>query len=110
MSAVLAVGAGLLFDAPAGFLFFAGGALSALSFTWLRRSLARILAQGKTGALWSGIAFYALRLALICGIFLLIILLFPGRVLAFVAGFSVLVPVALVESVRALFLMKTWKS
>ncbi len=110
VSAVLAAAAGLVFDPLTGLLFFAGGSLSALGFAWLESSLARILAQGKTRALRSGIALYALRLALICGVFLLIILLIPGRVLAFVAGFSVLVPVALVESLRALLLMKTWKS
>jgi hypothetical protein len=110
VSAVLAIAAGLLFDPLTGLLFFAGGGLSALGFAWLESSLSRILAQGKKGALRSGIALYALRLALICGVFLLIILLIPGRVLAFVAGFSVLVPVALVESIRALLLMKTWKS
>lgn len=110
VSAVLAVGVGLFFSPLAGLLFFSGGALSALGFTWLKRSLSRILVQGKKGALRSGITLYALRLMLICGVFFLIILLFPGRILAFVAGFSVLVPVALVESVRALLLMKTWKN
>jgi hypothetical protein len=109
-SAVLAVVAGMLFDLEAGLLFFAGGALAALSFDWLKRSLSRLLSREKKGALRSGIALYILRLALICGAFFLIILLFPGRVLAFVAGFSVLIPVALVESVRALILMKTWKN
>ncbi|MFO7732296.1 MAG: ATP synthase subunit I [Candidatus Aminicenantes bacterium] len=110
VSAVLAVVVGLIFGPLTGLLFFAGGGLSALGFAWLKRSLSRLLLQGKTGALRSGIALYVLRLALICGVFFLIILLFPGRVLAFVAGFSVLVPVALAESVRALLLMKTWKN
>jgi len=109
-SAVLAVVVGMLFDLPAGLLFFAGGSLAALSFGWLKRSLSRLLSREKKGALRSGIALYILRLALICGAFFLIILLFPGRVLAFVAGFSVLIPVVLVESVRALILMKTWKN
>lgn len=110
VSAALALAVGLLFEPLAGLLFAAGGALSALGFVWLKSSLGRILAQGKKEALRSGIALYAFRLALICGVFFLIILLFPGRVLAFVAGFSVLVPVVLAESVRALLLMRTWKS
>jgi len=110
VSAALAAAAGLIFDPLAGLLLFAGGTLSALSFAWLKGSLSRILAQGKRGALRSGIVLYALRLALICGVFFLIILLLPGRVLAFVAGFSVLVPVALAESVRALLSMRTWKN
>jgi hypothetical protein len=35
---------------------------------------------------------------------------FPGKILAFAAGFSVLVPVFLIEGVFALLRMKTWKS
>lgn len=109
-SAVLAVVVGMLFDLKAGLLFFAGGAHAAISFDWLKRSLSRLLNREMKGALRSGIILYVLRLALICGAFFLIILLFPGRVLAFVAGFSVLIPVALIESIRALILMKTWKN
>jgi hypothetical protein len=53
---------------------------------------------------------YLLRLILICGVFLIIILLFPRQILAFGAGFSVIVPVVLVEGSRALLRMKTWKT
>jgi len=109
MAAVLALGAALLFDPLTGLFFFAGGVLSALGFAWLRRSLTRVLAGGRKGALRSGIALYALRLVLICGAFFLIILVYPKKVLAFGAGFSVVVLVSLVEGVRALLLLRTWK-
>jgi hypothetical protein len=108
-SAVLALPAMLLFDLPTGLVFFAGGALSALGFTGLKHSLTRFLARDRKGALRSGIILYALRLVLICAVFLLIILLYPKKILAFGAGFSMLVLVSLVESVRALLLLRTWK-
>jgi len=108
-SAVLALPAVLLFDLPTGLVFLAGGAFAALGFAWLKQSLTRFLAREKKGALRSGIILYALRLVLICAVFLLIILLYPRKILAFGAGFSVLVLVSLVEGVRALLLMRTWK-
>ena len=108
-SAILAIPAALLFDLPTGLVFFAGGALSALGFTGLKQSLTRFLARDRKGALRSGIILYALRLLLICTAFLLIIRLYPRKILAFGAGFSMLVLVSLVESIRALLLLRTWK-
>jgi len=108
-SAILALPAVLLFDLPTGLVFLAGGAFAALGFAWLKQSLTRFLAREKKGALRSGIVLYALRLVLICAVFLLIILLYPRKILAFGAGFSMLVLVSLVEGVRALLLMRTWK-
>jgi hypothetical protein len=108
-SAVLALPAVLLFDLPTGLVFLAGGAFAALGFVWLKQSLTRFLAREKKGALRSGIILYALRLVLICAVFLLIILLYPKKILAFGAGFSMLVLVSLVEGVRALLLLRTWK-
>ena len=108
-SAVLALPAGLLFDLPTGLIFFAGGAFAALGFAWLKQSLTRFLARERKGALRSAIILYALRLVLICAVFSLIILLYPRKILAFGAGFSMIVPVSLLEGVRALLLMRTWK-
>jgi len=108
-SAALAVPAALLFDLPTGLFFLAGGAFSALGFVWLKRSLTRFLHRNRKGALRSGIALYALRLVLICGVFLLIILLYPKKILAFGAGFSTVVLASLIEGIRALLLMRTWK-
>jgi len=109
-AAVLALGAALVFDPLTGLLVFAGGAFSALGFAWLKQSLTRILTSGRKGALRSGVALYALRLVLICGVFFLIILLYPKKILAFGAGFSVVVLVSLVEGIRALLLLRTWKA
>jgi hypothetical protein len=110
VSAVLALAAWPLFGALTALLFFAGGALAAAGFLWLKQSLTRFLARGRAGALRSAILLYALRLALICGVFFIIIILFPRKVLAFGAGFSTIVLVFLAEAVGALLRMKTWKA
>jgi hypothetical protein len=109
LAAVLAVATAFVFDPLTGLFVFAGGALSALGFAWLKRSLTRILSRERKGALRSGMALYALRLVLICAVFFLIILLYPKRIIAFVAGFSSVIPVALAEGVRGLLLLRTWK-
>jgi hypothetical protein len=108
-SAVLALPAILLFDFPTGLVFLAGGAFSALGFAGLNQSLTHFLAREKKGARRSGIILYALRLVLICGVFFLIILVYPKKILAFGAGFSMLVLVSLVEGIRAFLLLRTWK-
>jgi hypothetical protein len=110
LSAVLAVPAALLAGLTAGLLFLAGGVLAALGFLWLRQSLTRFLLRDRAGALRSAILLYGLRLLLICGAFFIIILLFPRKILAFGAGFSVIVLVMLAEGVRALLRMRTWKA
>ena len=109
LAALLAVPAGLLFGPATGLFFLAGGLFSALGFLWLKQSLTRLLARGQKGARRSGILLYALRLVLICAVFCLIILRYPKKILAFVAGFSAVVPVTLAEAVRGLLRMKTWK-
>ncbi len=109
-AAALTVPVGLIFGVRAAFVFLLGGILSALGFAWLRQSLTRLLSRGRKDALKSGILMYLLRLILICGAFLIIILLFPRQILAFGAGFSMIVPVVLVEGGRALLRMKTWKT
>jgi hypothetical protein len=109
LSTLLAVPATLLFDPPTGLFFFAGGLFSALGFLWLKQSLTRFLSRGVQGARRSGVLLYALRLVLICAVFFLIILVYPKKILAFVAGFSTVVPVALAEAVRGLLLLKKWK-
>ena len=109
LAAVLALGAALLLDPVTGLIVFAGGVFAALGFVWLRQSLWRFLSREKKGALRSGILLYALRLVLICAVLLLIILVYPRKIIAFVAGFSAIVPVALFEGLRGLVLMRTWK-
>lgn len=109
LAAALGLGSGLLLDPLTGLFVFAGGLFSALGFTWLKQSLTRLLSRDKTGALRSGILLYGLRLVLICAVFFLIILVYPKRIIAFVAGFSAVVPVSLFEGVRGLLLLRTWK-
>jgi len=109
LAAVLAVAAALLFDPWTGLALFSGGVFSALGFIWMRQSLDRVLSKGEKGARRSGILLYVLRLVLICAAFFLIILLYPKKILAFVAGFSAVVPVTLAEAVRGLLRLKKWK-
>jgi len=109
-SALLAVAAALVFDLTTALVFFAGGTLAAVGFLWLKQALSRVLGRGRAAALRTGILLYALRLLLICGAFFVIILLFPKKILAFGAGFSVVIPVFLAEGVGALRTMKTWKA
>jgi hypothetical protein len=141
--------ASLLFFSPLTSVFiFAGGAFSALSFAWLKKSVSKLFLLEQKGeitskekgekkgdgslnkngdrpyiekglspffpflkkALRSGLALYGLRLLLILAIFFIIILLFSKKIIAFAAGFSVIIPVFLVEAVIALSRMKQWKS
>ena len=108
-AAAIGIAVGLIFGPLAGVLFFAGGALAALGIVSLKRSLARVLARDKPGALRSGILFYLLRLALLLGAFFLIIWAFPDKILAFAAGFSTLIPVFGAEAALALARFKEWK-
>jgi len=113
---ILAAGAaaGLIalpfFGLTSALLVFAGGAMASLGFLWMKVSLTRFLQRDRKSALRSGVLTYLARFGLILAVFSFIILLFPGRILAFVAGFSVLVPVFLGEGVFALVRVKTWKS
>lgn len=110
VAALLAGAAAFLFDAATGLFVLAGGVFSALGFLWLKKSLTRLLSKGVRGARRSGALIYALRLVLICAVFFLIILLYPKKGLAFVAGFSTVVPVALAEAVRGLLQLRQWKA
>ena len=108
-AAFIAVPVGIIFGVLTGVFFFAGGALAAVGFLWLKSSLTRVLAREKARALRSGILLYGLRFVLILGVFLIIILLYPKKLLAFAAGFSSVIPVFLGEAVVALARMKQWK-
>jgi hypothetical protein len=110
LAAILGIAAGLIFDLLAGLFFFAGGALAALSFLWLKQSLTRVLLREKAKAVRSGILLYVFRLILILGLFFIIILAYPNKLLAFAAGFSTVIPVFLGETAVALARMKQWKN
>jgi hypothetical protein len=109
-AALLGAGTALLFDPATGLFVFAGGLVSALGFAWLKRSLTRFLTRDVQGARRAGVLLYALRVVLICAIFFLIILLYPKKILAFVAGFSTVVPVSLAVAIRGLLQLKKWKA
>lgn len=98
------------FGLTTALLILTGGMLAALGFLWMKVSLTRFLQKEKKAALRSGVLTYLARFVLILAVFSFIIFLFPGKILAFVVGFSVLVPVFLFEGVFALLRVKTWKS
>ncbi len=129
LSFVIALASIFLFHPTTALFILAGGAFSALSFIWLKRSISRLLLLngGKKGdrhlkeeepvpffdkkkALRSALALYGIRLVLIIAIFFIIIFFFSRNIIAFVAGFSAIVPVFLAEAVVALSRMKQWKS
>ncbi len=110
---LLSIAAVFLFDPLTGVFFLAGGLVSALSFIWLKNALARVLTRDKAKAIRMGIALYAVRFLLIFGVFFLIILLYPKKLIAFVAGFSTVIPVFLGEAAVALARLKSaapWNS
>ena len=136
LSFVIALASIFLFNPLTALFVLAGGAFSALSFIWLKQSISRLflLKNGETGdilkkkgdrhlkeeepvpffdkkkALRSALALYGIRLVLIIAIFFIIIFFFSRNIIAFVAGFSTMVPVFLAEAVIGLSRMKQWKS
>ena len=126
LSFVIALASVFLFNPLTALFVLAGGAFSALSFTWLKTSISRLLLfeKGdrhlkekepdpffdKKKTLRSALVLYGIRLVLIIAIFFIIIFFFSRNIIAFVAGFSMVVPVFLVEAIVALSRMKKWKS
>lgn len=110
LSLIIALFALIPFDELTGLFIFAGGGFSALSFIWLKTSVSRLLIPDRKKAVKSAVAFYSLRLLLILAIFFIIIIFFSKRIIAFVVGLSVIVPVLLVEGILGLSKLKKWKS
>ena len=126
LASVIALASLLLLTPLAALFILVGGAFSALSFIWLKQAVSRLLPikKGdrhlkeeeavpffdKKKALRSALALYGIRLVLIIAIFFIIIFFFSRNIIAFVAGFSAIVPVFLAEAVVALSRMKQWKS
>ena len=140
LSFVIALASIFLLNPLTALFIFAGGAFSALSFIWLKQAVSRLflLQKGdrhlkekepvpilynrhlkeeepvpffdKKKALRSALALYGIRLVLIIAIFFIIIFFFSRNIIAFVAGFSTMVPVFLAEAVVGLSRMKQWKS
>lgn len=110
VSFVLAIPAVFIFNILTAGFFFAGGVASAAGFAWLREAVNRLFLRPDKAGVKKAILIYALRLLLICIIFVVIIYISPRGVLAFVAGFSMLVAVALVEGIAAIIKMRPWKA
>lgn len=110
LAAILSITVHILDGFISGLFFFGGGVTSALGFAWLRKSISALLSTQKSGILKKGLAIYLLRFLLICSIFLIIILISPGRLLAFSAGFSVIILVILFEAIKTIRQMKKWKN
>jgi len=110
LASVIALASIFLFNPLTALFIFAGGVFSALSFIWLKQALTKFLLFGKKKALRSALALYGIRLVLIIAIFFIIIFFFSRNIIAFVAGFSAIVPVFLAEAVVALSRMKQWKN
>jgi hypothetical protein len=109
-AALLGLGACLLLDIPTGLFVLAGGLISAASFVGMKKSLTLVLLKEKRKAIRSGMFLFGLRILLILLVFSTIILISPRRLLAFAAGFSMVVPVFLIEAMRAIFRTKPWNS
>jgi len=110
LSFIIALASLLLFTPLTALFILAGGAFSALSFIWLKQALTKFLLFSKKKALRSALALYGIRLVLIIAIFFIIIFFFSRNIIAFVAGFSAIVPVFLAEAIVALTRMKKWKN
>ncbi len=107
---ILAVPTFIFFDTVSALLVFAGGLLAATEFIWLKKSITKILLDRKKQAFTSIVFFYSLRLLLIIAVFFIIILFFSQKVIAFAAGFSTLIFVFLVETIKAFSKFKQWKN
>jgi len=129
LASVIALASIFLFHLTTALFILAGGAFSALSFIWLKQSISRLLLLNgkkkgdrhlkeeepvpfldKKKALRSALALYGIRLVLIIAIFFIIIFFFSRNIIAFVAGFSAIVPVFLAEAIVGLSRMKQWKN
>jgi hypothetical protein len=109
IAALFALLALFLFSPRTSLFILAGGLFSAASFIWLKTAINRFLGTDRRRAVRSGLLFYLLRLFLLLTVFSIIILLFPGMILAFVAGFSSLILAFLIEAAMAVAQMKQWK-
>jgi DMSO/TMAO reductase YedYZ heme-binding membrane subunit len=93
---------GLIFEPIAGILIFTGALVATVSFVSLKSFIDRYLSKQKSLVLRRAILMYSVRLMLICLVFLIIIFVFKGRAVAFMAGFSLIVISVLIEAIRNL--------
>jgi hypothetical protein len=79
------------------------------NFSGKKSSLSPFLPPSFKKTILSTLFFYSLRLVLILAIFFIIIFFFSKNIIAFIVGFSTVVPVFMVEAVSMLFRLKKWK-
>lgn len=109
--AIIAAAAGfILFDYLIALLVLAGGLFSMLNFYWLKQTISKAITPDKKKSLRSVIPLYIVRILLILAIFFIIIIFFSIKILAFVVGFSMIIPVFLIEAFRELAKLKQWKN
>ena len=108
---IVAAIAGLfLFDYLIALLVLAGGLFSMLNFFWLKQTISKAITPDKKKSLRSAVPLYIVRILLILAIFFIIIVFFSKKILAFVVGFSMIIPVFLIEAAGALAKLKQWKN
>ena len=100
---------GIIADLLSGVLVLGGAILSSLGFIALKSFVNKYLPSDKARVLPRAIILYLLRLVLICLVFLIIIFYFKNKVLAFAAGFSLVLVSVAIEAVRNLAGVKKWK-
>jgi hypothetical protein len=100
----------IFFDLISAALVVAGALVAAAGFISLRSFVNRYVFREKTVFRKRALILYSLRLLLICLVFLAIIFIFRGKVIAFVAGFSSLVVAVLIEAIRNLVNIRQWKA
>jgi hypothetical protein len=101
----------LLFFDPVSAVLVAGGAILATAgFISLKSFVNRYFGGKRTVLVKRALVLFSLRLLLICLIFLAIIFIFRGKVIAFVAGFSSMVVAVLIEAIRNLVNIRQWKA
>lgn len=100
----------IFFDLISAGLLVAGALLGAAGFISLRAFVDRYIFKEKAIFRKRALILYSLRLLLICLVFLAIIFIFRGKIIAFVAGFSSLVVAILIEAIRNLVNIRQWKA
>ena len=110
LTIVAAIAGFFLFDTLIALLVFAGGLFSMLNFYWLKQTISTAINPNKKKSSRSAVPLYIVRILLILAIFFIIITFFSTKILAFVVGFSMILPVFLIEAASALTKMKQWKN
>jgi len=104
------IAAFFLFDSTISLLVLLGGLFSILNFFWLKKAVSKALSGGQKKSIRALLPLYIVRILLILAIFFIIIFFFSNKIFAFVVGFSMIIPVFLIEAAGALNKLKQWKS